>query len=215
MKRAWLVWGVVGAVVVTVLIAFNYERGKEVVPLTEVFPEKNAMNNTVEYEFFDSDEKASAPTKTANVSTGSPLSAPAVLVSLKKGPAAAVPQPPVTTRAGASTASVAVKTPQVASAPVNVPASRTSIAPTTSASVGKVYTIQVGAFKDQSGANKAVEQARQKGYTAFVDQRSKSDGSVWYQVCIGRFDGQQAAKELLTKIKQDYKDGYIKILTNH
>ena len=214
MKRAWLVWGIVGAVVVTVLIAFNYERGREAVPLTEVFPEKNAMNNAVEYEFFDSDEKASAPTKTASVSAGSPIPASAAIAASRKGPAAVSP-PAAAPKPAVSTTSVAVQPPHVASSsPVNVPV-KTSVAPKTSTSTGKVYTIQVGAFKDQSGANKAVDHARQKGYTAFVDQRSKSDGIVLYQVCIGRFDGQQAAKEFLTKIKQDYKDGYIKILTNH
>ena len=51
MKRTWLVWTLVGGVLVTVLIAFNYERGKEAVPLSEIFPGKGALHNEVEYEF--------------------------------------------------------------------------------------------------------------------------------------------------------------------
>ncbi|MBI5150320.1 MAG: SPOR domain-containing protein [Candidatus Omnitrophica bacterium] len=208
MKRAWLVWGLVGAVVVTVLIAFNYERGKEAVPLTEVFPGKDVMNNAVEYEFFDSDETASVPVKTTGVAAGSQSPAPSVIAVSKKRPAAPTAPKPVVARAP-----VAVSTSPAVATTVSVPTSKISVAPSTG--TGKAYTIQVAAFKDQSGANKAVELARQKGYTAFVDQHNKSDGSVWYQICIGRFDGQQAAKELLIKVKQDYKDGYIKVLTSH
>lgn len=207
MKRTWLVWALVGAIVITVLIAFNYERGREAVPLSEIFPEKEATNNAVEYEFFDSDETPTATPSTATTKT--PVQAPVVAVSVPKkvvtAPAAAKARP-----AGAAF----VAAPAIApAASTIVPAS--SAIPGTSTAIGKVYTIQVAAFKEQSRANKAVEQAQQKGYTAFIDQRSKSDGSVWYQICIGRFDGQQAAKELLAKLQQDYKDGYIKILTGH
>src|SRR3989338_5672038 len=65
MKRTWLVWTLVGGVLVTVLIVFNYERGKEAVPLSEIFPEKGALDREVEYEFFDTDEKGSALVSTA------------------------------------------------------------------------------------------------------------------------------------------------------
>lgn len=223
MKRTWLVWTLVGGVLITVLIAFNYERGKEAVSLSEIFPEKGAFNNEVEYEFFDTDEKGSslvttgemkqsihlvqtAPAAVAKTSaTPAPekqMSASSVPVAkLKTTATAAVKQVPVSSGSAAKTRTVAV-----------APASSGNAA-VAAVGNGKIYTIQVAAFKERSRADKAVAQAQQKGYTAYVDERSRSDGSVWYQICIGKFNAQSSAKELLIKIKQDYKDGFIRTLS--
>lgn len=203
MKRTWLVWILVGGVLVTVLIAFNYERGKEAVPLSEIFPGKGALNNEVEYEFFDTDEKGSALVATSETkqSVRPVQSTPTVVAKTSVTPSPS-------------------KEPSVSLAPVAKP--KTTVAATPSApstgpgsvgGSGKIYTIQVAAFKERSRADKAVAQAQQKEYTAYVDERSRSDGSIWYQVCIGKFDTQAQAKELLTKIKQDYKDGFIRTLS--
>jgi len=204
MKRTWLVWTLVGGVLVTVLIAFNYERGKEAVPLSEIFPEKGALNSEVEYEFFDTDEKGSALVSTAETKQQSiRLVQPSAAVAVK-APAAATP---------------IAKQPAVSPGPVaKAKAAATvrtgaSLGPAAGGGSGKIYTIQVAAFKERSRADKAVAQAQQKGYSAYVDQRSRDDGSSWYQICIGKFDAQSSAKELLTKVKQDYKDGFIRILS--
>lgn len=202
MKRTWLVWILMGGVLVTVLIAFNYERGKETVPLSEIFPGKGALHNEVEYEFFDTDEKGSALVATPEMKQPSrPVqSAPAAAA---KAPVTSVPAK----QASAVTSSTAKPKTTVVT-----PASSSGGTTITGGS-GKIYTIQVAAFKERSRADKAVAQAQQKGYSAYVDEKSRSDGSIWHQICIGKFDTQSPAKELLIKIKQDYKDGFIRTLS--
>lgn len=202
MKRTWLVWILMGGVLVTVLIAFNYERGKETVPLSEIFPGKGALHNEVEYEFFDTDEKGSALVATPEMKQPSrPVqSAPAAAA---KAPVTSVPAK----QASAVTSSTAKPKTTVVT-----PASSSGGTTITGGS-GKIYTIQVAAFKERSRADKAVAQAQQKGYSAYVDEKSRSDGSIWYQICIGKFDAQSPARELLIKIKQDYKDGFIRTLS--
>lgn len=187
MKRTWLVWTLVGGVLVTVLIAFNYERGKETVPLSEIFPGKGTASSDVEYEFFDTDEKGSALVTTAETKQ-----------TIRPVPAVSSVSP----KLSAGSASVE-----------QITASSGAVERTPSAGAGKIYTIQVAAFKERVRADKAVAQAQQKGYSAYIDEQKRGDGSIWYQICIGKFDAQGPAKELLMKIKQDYKDGFIKILS--
>lgn len=194
MKRTWLVWILVGGVIVTVLIAFNYERGKETVPLSEIFPDKDAAAPEVEYEFFDTDEKGSVPM------------AAAPMKEVPAAPVTATPVPPT-----ASATAPVKKTPSTTSKVARPPAV-VAPPPVATSTTGKVFTIQVAAFKEKAKAQKAVQQAQQKGYSAYVDERSSS-GNIWYQVCIGKFDSQGAAKELLNKVKQDYKDSFIKLLS--
>ena len=203
MKRTWLVWTLVGGVLVTVLIAFNYERGKEAVPLSEIFPGKGVLNNEVEYEFFDTDEKGSALVATADTkqSIRSVQAPPTVAAKVSVASAPVKKQPTVSP-------SPAVKPKTTVAAPVG-----SSTGTAVVGGSGKIYTIQVAAFKERSRADKAVAQAQQKGYTAYVDERSRNDGSIWYQVCIGKFDTQAPVKELLIKTKQDYKDGFIRTLS--
>ena len=203
MKRTWLVWILVGGVLVTVLIAFNYERGKETVPLSEIFPGKGALHNEVEYEFFDTDEKGSALVATAETKQPSrPVQAAPRAAA--KAPVTSVPAKQ------ASTAMSSTAKPKPA---VTATSAGLSGGTTITGGNGKIYTIQVAAFKERSRADKAVAQAQQKGYSAYVDEKSRSDGSILYQTCIGKFDTQSSAKELLIKIKQDYKDGFIRTLS--
>ena len=202
MKRTWLVWTLVGGVLVTVLIAFNYERGKEAVPLSEIFPGKGALHNEVEYEFFDTDEKGSALVATAETKQPS-RPAQTVPTAAAKAPVTSVPAKQ------ASVATSSTAKPKTA----GVTPAGSSGGTTVAGGSGKIYTIQVAAFKERSRADKAVAQAQQKGYSAYVDEKSRSDGSIWYQICVGKFDTQSPAKELLIKIKQDYKDGFIRTLS--
>ncbi|HLF17654.1 MAG TPA: SPOR domain-containing protein [Candidatus Omnitrophota bacterium] len=54
MKNSWLIWLFIVAVVITVLVAFNYQGNKAAIPLSEIFPEEKTMPTDVEYEFVDS-----------------------------------------------------------------------------------------------------------------------------------------------------------------
>ena len=203
MKRTWLVWTLVGGVLVTVLIAFNYERGKETVPLSEIFPDKRSTGNDVEYEFFDTDEKGSALVTTAETKqTIRPVQTVSAVASKPSAGSA-----PATAKQTPASSGVAERTTPVGAPSVSSSGSRTG------AGTRKVYTIQVAAFKERARADKAVAQAQQKGYSAYIAEQNRSDGSIWYQICVGKFDTQGPAKELLTKIKQDYKDGFIKTLS--
>src|SRR3989344_8883246 len=155
MKRTWLVWTLVGGVLVTVLIAFNYERGKEAVPLSEVFPEKGALHGEVEYEFFDTDEKGSALVATAETKQPSrPAQTAPVVVT--KAPVASAPL-----KQTAAASSLATKVKSTVAAPAG-----SSGGATVTGGSGKTYTIQVAAFKERSRADKAVAQAQQKGDSA-------------------------------------------------
>ncbi|MCH7591089.1 SPOR domain-containing protein [PVC group bacterium] len=51
MNKSWFTWVFIAAVVVTVLIAFNYQGGKDAVPLSEIFPDEETMPVGVEYEY--------------------------------------------------------------------------------------------------------------------------------------------------------------------
>lgn len=194
MKRTWLVWALVGGIVLTVLIAFNYERNKETAPLSEIFPEKDNLTGEVEYEFVDTEEKSPAPTSLAKTTVAGPV-AP---VTSPKSPSAAPGSGTMVGKAAGSSSIIS---------------SSAGIASSGSTGGGKTYTIQVAAFKEKSRADKAVEQAQQKGYSAYLDTRTHNDGTTWYQMCIGRFDVQESAKELLLKVKQDYQEGFIKVLS--
>ncbi len=198
MKRSWLVWALLGGIVLTVLIAFNYERNNETIPLSEIFPEKDAVIGEVDYEFVDTERQDSKSSLVVQM----PALKPDVLGVAVQDPVPAVAVPDSNIAAsktsGASAASGLL-----------------GAAPSSSPGNGKVYTIQAAAFKKKSYADKAVKEAEQKGYPAHVDTRTHKDGTTWYQMCIGKLEDKESAKELLLKVKQDYKDGFIKVLSGH
>jgi len=53
MKNSWLIWACVFGVVISVLFAFNYQGEKEVIPLSEIFPDEKTYPVDIEYEFID------------------------------------------------------------------------------------------------------------------------------------------------------------------
>ena len=62
MKSSWLLWFLIIGIIVSVLIAFNYHGGKDAVSLSEIFPEEEALQMDIEYEFVDAKEKPSEKT---------------------------------------------------------------------------------------------------------------------------------------------------------
>ena len=50
MRKSWLTWGFIVAVV-TVFVVFNYQEGRDAVPLSEIFPDEEVFPVNVEYEF--------------------------------------------------------------------------------------------------------------------------------------------------------------------
>ena len=67
MKNSWLVWLFIVGVVITVLVAFNYQGGKSTIPLSEIFPEEKTLPTDVEYEFVDATTEQQQPAATTPV----------------------------------------------------------------------------------------------------------------------------------------------------
>lgn len=53
LQNSPLTWIFFGVVIVTVLFAFNYQGGKETIPLSEIFPDEETFPIDIEYEFVD------------------------------------------------------------------------------------------------------------------------------------------------------------------
>lgn len=51
MRKSWFTWLFIAAAVVMVFVTFNYQGGKDAVPLSEIFPDEETISADVEYEF--------------------------------------------------------------------------------------------------------------------------------------------------------------------
>jgi len=58
---------------------------------------------------------------------------------------------------------------------------------------GGRYTVQIGAFKDQSQANKLLNSLKSKGYPVFIKQAGSPDNKPWYRVRVGTFSNRADA----------------------
>lgn len=67
------------------------------------------------------------------------------------------------------------------------------------------YIIQVAAFKKIEAAEQAREKLKKEGYKADI---KKSDD--YYQIYIGGFESEGAARKMLKQVKLKYSDSYIK-----
>lgn len=68
------------------------------------------------------------------------------------------------------------------------------------------YTIAAASFSKETYAVKEVNRLKGSGFEAFV---LKSD--PYYLVCIGSFTNKDSAKMTLNKIRQMYKDAYVRL----
>lgn len=71
----------------------------------------------------------------------------------------------------------------------------------------KNYTIQVATFSEKASAQKEAETLKKKGMTAAVIKKGS-----YNIVCVGSFAKKDLAKSLLTKLKKQYRDGFIRRL---
>ena len=90
MRKSWFTWVIVAAAIVMALVLFNYQSGKDAVPLSEIFPDEEVAPVDVEYEFVQ-EEAAGEVQQTAAVPAAE-LKAPAVAGTDKvtAAPAAAI-----------------------------------------------------------------------------------------------------------------------------
>ncbi len=72
-------------------------------------------------------------------------------------------------------------------------------------SLRQEYIIQLAAFKTKSSAEEQMKKLRQDGFAAEV----KKSGD-YYQLYVGGFDKKTGAEKVLSKLRERYKDCYIK-----
>ncbi len=72
------------------------------------------------------------------------------------------------------------------------------------------FSVQVYSFKDQKRANLALETLKKQGYeNSYIEISDLGPKGTWYRVRIGNLKDETAAKELLSKIKEDFHSGII------
>ncbi len=64
------------------------------------------------------------------------------------------------------------------------------------------YTVQIGAFQNQTEANKLVNSLKSSGYPAFIKQLQTPDKKNWYRVRVGTFSTRPDAVIYGEKLKQ-------------
>ncbi|GJM17221.1 MAG: hypothetical protein DHS20C13_25480 [Thermodesulfobacteriota bacterium] len=64
------------------------------------------------------------------------------------------------------------------------------------------YTVQIGAFQNQTEANKLVSSLKSNGYPAFIKQVQTPDKKNWYRVRVGTFSTRSDAVSYGNKLKQ-------------
>ncbi len=86
-------------------------------------------------------------------------------------------------------------TPGPSPAPVSEPAVKKKTA-------GRpVYSVQIGAFKNESGAESLTKKYKEKGYEAFTQKGTTRDKGIIYRVLIGGSEDRGKASELANRIQ--------------
>jgi len=82
----------------------------------------------------------------------------------------------------------------------------------TSATVSKakpegkpVYSVQIGAFRSEGGADALAKSYKGKGYEAFTQKGATKDNATVYRVLIGQYENRKEAQRLAGKIKAQEK----------
>lgn len=79
-----------------------------------------------------------------------------------------------------------------------------------------LYTVQIGAFQNQTEANKLMNSLKSNGYPAFIKQVETPDKKIWYRVRVGTFSTRPDAISYGDKLKQRASGvKYVFITTNN
>lgn len=187
LKNSLLIWVFSGAVLITVLLAFN-RQGSQKIPLSEIFPEQEVFPVDVEYEFVEPQVVDQVEPKATEVIENKQVSVAAV--ESKEVENKVVENKVVENKAQ----EVASKDP----------------APEVVKPVGSLYAIQVSSFKTSAGAKQDVDKLIKKGYEAYSMPKDLGSQGTWYRVYIGRFSTQSSAVALLEEVKKEFKDSFIR-----
>jgi cell division septation protein DedD len=104
------------------------------------------------------------------------------------------------------TATAPVQKTAPAPAPASVAATKAP-EPATAAkpNAKKVYSVQLGAFKGESGAEALVKTYKGKGYEAFTHKGTTKDNASVYRVLIGKFENRKEASTFAAQIETKEK----------
>jgi cell division septation protein DedD/CheY-like chemotaxis protein len=89
--------------------------------------------------------------------------------------------------------------------PVQKTAQAPAPLPATKPSAKTVYSVQLGAFKSESGAAGLVKNYKGKGYEAFTHKGTTKDNASVYRVLIGEFENRKEALRLAAQIETKEK----------
>ncbi|MBP9855554.1 MAG: SPOR domain-containing protein [Candidatus Omnitrophica bacterium] len=185
MKNSWLVWVFIVGMVVTILIAFNYQGAQETIPLSEIFPD--TVTNAVEIEYVDDQIAQSGKSEDT------------------------VPSAKETTNNFAATAKEEVSKSSTATIePIAKEVKKTvEKVQAPAASKDSKYTIQVASYKDKINAERKVSELEKKDYKAYIVSKELFGKGTWYRVNVGGFSTKKEADEFLTNIKKDYSGSFV------
>lgn len=94
--------------------------------------------------------------------------------------------------------------------PSELPAADTAPAQTDARETTASYTIQVGAYRTKSNADRQVAQLLEKGFDAYLDEKNDKNQQAWYFVRFGGFKDFGSADKALAAFKeQERMDGAI------
>lgn len=184
MKNSWLIWFIVVGVVITVLVAFNYQDEQGTIPLSEIFPEEEDYPVNIEYEFVDdgTSKQPKIVQKTSSPSAVKPAVAAAKPVEKVIQKKDAVPE--VVQQVGAIKAEA-------------IPLAKAH------------YSIQVASFKTKDRAELKASELAKKELDAFVLSRDLAERGTWYRVYVGKFNSKDEAGTYLTNVKKVASDSFV------
>jgi cell division protein FtsN len=214
-KNAWLLWIFIIGVIVTIFVSFNYEGGRNLAPLSEIFPDEDKKQN-VEYEFVDSDmNNVKTVEKHYDTTAHDEKMIHSKDVS-KKDISPTINKKKLTFKNG-STSSSTVGEFKTNVTKIKIPerlkkeqaSANTTVKEVVKTRAKAAYTIQVASFKKQERANQKLEVLLKGGYEAYVKIRDLKDKGIWYRVCVGNFVTKKEVTEYHLKFKKKHKDSFI------
>ncbi len=182
-KNSWLVWVFFIGVVVTVLVAFNYDKGGSAVPLSEIFPDEETYSVEAAYEVTDS---SGASQEVVKAEESSKVEEVAEVVNKDD---------------------LAQKT--LAAAQKRIGTSDQKVATTSGNASDYQYTIQVASFKTNQRAETKLTEIVKKGYEGFVTSKDLGAKGIWHRVYIGKYDSKTQAQQALSNVLKDFQNSFI------
>ena len=174
MNKRWIIWVIIGGVIIAVILIFHAKSTKETVPMNEIFPEQETSEN-IEYEFVDQTPSVSQKQKpavktAANVVPGSSAPAPKTPAVVNK-PAVTSPVKPAKTAPSSYTIQAAsYKDKDKADKVTNHLKEKGLAAFTSSREVKDTtwYRVSVGDFKTKTEAQPVLAEVQKEYKDSFI-----------------------------------------------